>query len=209
MSNKFSDIGQEFDLNEDLTLVSIPSGGVTDDCDYDGFLPIKKVRARRSQCSNPRQVATPEQINTPQISEYDGLFANAEGVTTSHEDEMTTSQGRNIIDGTSSNLFSSGLDNSANLELPSVPKAVCPAHARLEAQKKVPEQNLQCIDPEDPDFDFLNNPPFLPPEDEGGACDRFKPELRWVICDSGNPKDKIGPGLTLKNSFGGFMISGR
>lgn len=190
MPNEFSDLGQEFDSSKDPTLVSIPSGGITDDCNDDGFLPIKKVRAQRSQCSNPLQVATPEQITTPP------------------EDEMTISQGGNIIDGTLSNFFSPGLDDGANLELSTVPKAVCPAHARLKADKKVPEQNLRCIDPEDPDFDFLNNPPFLPPKDEGGACDRFKPESRWVICDSGNPKDKIGPGLTLKNSFRGFMISG-
>lgn len=213
MSDGLSGLGQELTPGKDSLLASIFSGGIDNDCNYDEFLPINKVRARRSQCSSSQHVATPEQMTTPQLTADDRVVVSAHGVTTPQEmaeDGMIISKGGNIIDEASSDSFNTGSDDNENRELSSAMNAPCPAHAMLTADNKsVREEDLKCMNPYKPDMDLLYSIPLLPPDDHEGICDRFLPEKRWPVCDSGNRKDKFGRGftvITLKNSLRVFMI---
>lgn len=210
ISNELSGLGQEFTPSKDSLLASVFSGAINNDCNYDGFLPINKARARRSQCSSSQQVTTPEEMTTPQLTADDQIDVSAQGVTTPQVmagDEMMISKGENIIDEASSDLFSTRFDDSENRELSSAANAICPTRATLTADNKsVREEDLKCINPYKPDMRFLHSIPFLPPEDNEGICDRFLPEKRWPVCNSGNPKDTYGRGFTVITVKSVFMI---
>lgn len=198
-----SDLGQEFTTDQDTFLASIFPSDVNNDCNYDGLLPTHKARARarRSQCSNPPQATTPESVTDSPI------IASVQGASTSQEMGGNWMMGGNIMDNISSDLFNPELDYNPNLEPFSVAKAVCSAPARLTADKnQVQAEDLKCINPYNPDRKFLESIPFLPPENSAEICFRF-PEARWAVCDSGNPNDLIGHGITLRNSRAVFVIS--
>ena len=202
-SSESSDLGQELTTDQDTFLASIFPSEDTNDFTYDGVLPTHKARARarRSQCSNPPQATTPESVTDSPI------IACVQGASTSQEMAGNGMMGGNIMDEISSDLFNTELDYNPNLEPFSVAKAACSARAQLTADnKQVQAEDLKCINPYNPDRKFLERIPFLPPENSAEICFRFV-EKRWAVCDSGNPNDLIGQGITLKNSRGVFVIS--
>lgn len=201
-----ADLGQEFAPSEDSLFASILSYGVTNDCSDDGFLPMNKARARRSQCL----VTSPEQVTSPQILADNQLVTNMPGVTTSQEmaeNEMMISQVGNIIDQSPSDFANPGHDYNANLGLSPVAKAVC--HSLAISTRNLKEE-VKCLNPLEPDREYLESIPDLHPDKSSEEpCFRFLPEERWAVCDSGNPNDNYKHGLTLFHSWGMFMISER
>ncbi|MCJ1422589.1 hypothetical protein MMC29_000469 [Sticta canariensis] len=200
-SSESSDLGQEFTTDKNTLLASIFPSDVTNDCNYDAFLPTHKARARRSQWSNPPQATTPESAtNSP-------IIAIVQGASTFQEMAGDGMMGENIMDKFSSDLFNPELDYSPNGEPFSSAKAVYSPRARLTADnQQVQAGHLKCINPYNPDWKILESIPFLPPESSAEICFRFA-EKRWAVCDSGNPDDLIRQGITLKNSRGVFVVS--